>query len=102
MSKLKYNSWPSNLKWPTLRPSNWPNKWLVMFWWPIKTFIHIHLHARETAIVLDDCMLALGQMNHPGKGSKETDVMMMPIDVRSSLIRRALWSALPNGWKWRN
>ena len=41
----------------------------------IKTFIHVQLNAYKTAIVLDDCVRAMGLMNHPHSDTKISDAM---------------------------
>jgi hypothetical protein len=67
-------------------------------YYAIKTFLHLHWHAKETAVVLDDCMRAMGQM-HYAKG--EPGMRTMPNETVSKLVHRGYWEALPNGWKWR-
>lgn len=64
----------------------------------ILAFIHIQWHAWRTAIILDDCVRALGQMSH----SKylNNDEMIMKASVRQELIHRACFQALPQR-KWR-
>jgi hypothetical protein len=65
-------------------------------WFALKTFIHLHWHARATAIALDNYCKASGQMDHI-KG--ELDYMKMPLSTRSQLTIEA-HSILPR-WKWR-
>lgn len=67
-------------------------------YYAIKTFLHLHWRAKETAVVLDDCMRAMGQM-HYAKG--EPGMRTMPNETVSKLVHRGYWEALPNGWKWR-
>lgn len=82
-----------------------------MYWWwrlsklshpyyAIKTFLFIQWNAAKIATCLDDCMNAMGQMDHPGKGSPDKGVMLMKVEVRRALVHRAAWSCLPR-WKWR-
>lgn len=66
-------------------------------WFAVKTWMFLHLKARETARHLDDCMRAMGQMNH---SRHHPDEMLMKIKVRGELINRS-WQTLPT-WKWRD
>lgn len=84
-------------------------------YYAIKTFIYIQWNAKKIALVLDDCVRAMGQMNHPSsyKGtckkcgekqmieSPDKDCMTMKVLVRSDLINTACWHTLPCNWKWR-
>lgn len=68
-------------------------------WSYIQSIFFIHWHARAIAIHLDDCLRAMGQMNHPAN-TKEEDgkykgMMLMPISTRSELIQRS-WKTLPH------
>lgn len=67
-------------------------------YYAVKTFFFLQWNARKTAIVLDDCMRAMGQM---GQAKNEPGERTMPNAVVSKLINRGYWEALPNGWKWR-
>lgn len=83
LSCLLYWSW---------RLSRWSDPWYAA-----RTFLHVHLHARRTAVQLDECMRALGQMRHLPENGK----MEMSVEARSKLIRDG-YGALPSGWKWRD
>lgn len=65
-------------------------------WFAIKTWIHLHWHARAMAIVLENHCRASGQMDHV-KG--DPGHMQMSTAVRSNLtVQRT--TVLPK-WKWR-
>lgn len=66
-------------------------------WVAIKTFVHIHLNAYKTAVILDDTVRALGNMNY---NRDNANTMLMTLEVRKRLIHRIYWEALPQ-WKWR-
>jgi len=69
-------------------------------WFALKTFIHLHWHARATAIALDNYCRASGQMDHVSTMVKgEPGYMQMPTATRSKLTVEA-HSTLPR-WKWR-
>ena len=82
--------------------SRWYWAWRFSFlsrpYYVVKTFLFLQWNARKTAIVLDDCMRAMGQMRH---AKNEPGALTMPSTVVSKLVNRGYWEALPNGWKWR-
>lgn len=74
-------------------------------WYIIKTFLYLQLNARTIAIHLDDCMKAMGQMDHPNQDhrdhpSKNKGVMVMKTELRQELVYNGYWKCLPK-WKWR-
>jgi hypothetical protein len=92
----------------------WRFSWLSKPWFAIKTFIYIQWHAKKIAVNLDECMIALGQMDHTSRckstckkcGDKQltenpnSDCMIMKTDKRADLIYQG-YNALPIGWRWR-
>ncbi len=64
-------------------------------WFIFKTWIHLHWHAKQTAVCLDNYCKASGQMDHV-KG--EPGMMQMPTTTRLALSSQA-HSVLPK-WKW--
>lgn len=77
-------------------------EWFLQATWlrAILSFIHIQLHARKSVQLLEDCTRAMGQMNHPHRDSKDSEVMLMDVKVRSNLLTRSGQVIPP--FKWRD
>ena len=57
---------------------------VILLW--LRTWAHLLWNARRTAVVLDDCTRALGQMNHT---IHIHGVMTMSLETRADVIRQA-------------
>jgi hypothetical protein len=90
---LRYGvrAWLNKVYWVwRLSPISYP-------WFALKTWLFLLLNARKTATHLDDCMRAMGLMNHT---REEPGMMTMKTQLRGELINRS-WQTLPT-WKWRD
>jgi hypothetical protein len=84
-----------------LLADKWYWIWRLSFfskpWFWLKTFIHLHWHAKQIAIALDDCTKGLAQMK---LSPDNQNVRVMSSETNSRLAAEG-YKALPDGWKWR-